>query len=191
MKYVFLSRNQNRFGFNILNSLIKNNFLPDSLVVHKKNFLLDNLILNNFIKFFYGLLRLYYGSKKLYFLKSEIILAKQNSIPIKILNKYNEDKFMQYLINNKIDLIFIGGGCPSLISKKFLRLKNVKIVNLHPSLLPNFKGTSVTRWQKFYNPKFIGATLHYLNQDYDSGKIILQKKINNQFNLTPQELLKD
>ena len=52
MKYVFLSRNQNRFGFNILNSLIKNNFLPDSLVVHKKNFLLDNLILNNFIKFF-------------------------------------------------------------------------------------------------------------------------------------------
>ena len=96
---------------------------------------------------------MYYGSKKLYFLKSEIILAKQNSIPIKILNKYNEDKFMQYLINKKIDLIFIGGGWPSLISK-FLRLKNVKIVNLHPSLLPNFKGTSVTRWQKFYNPKF-------------------------------------
>ena len=66
MKYVFLSRNQNRFGFNILNSLIKNNFLPDSLVVHKKNFLLDNLILNNFIKFF-GLLRLYYGSKNFIF----------------------------------------------------------------------------------------------------------------------------
>ena len=103
---------------------------------------------------------MYYGSKKLYFLNSLIILAKQNSIPIKILNKYNEDKFMQYLINKKIDLIFIGGGWPSLISKKFLRLKNVKIVNLHPSLLPNFKGTSVTRWQKFYNPKFIGATLY-------------------------------
>ena len=57
--------------------------------------------------------------------------------------------------------------------------------------LPNFKGTSVTRWQKFYNPKFIGATLHYLNQDYDSGKIILQKKINNQFNLTHKSFLKD
>ena len=101
--------------------------MPDSLVVHK-NFLLDNLILNNFIKFFYGLLRLYYGSKKLVFFKVKIILAKQNSIPIKILNKYNEDKFMQYLINKKIDLIFIGGGWPSLISKKFLRLKMLKLL---------------------------------------------------------------
>ena len=44
-------------------------------------------------------------------------------------------------------------------------------------MLPNFKGTSVTRWQKFYNPKFIGATLHYLNQDLILEKLYYKKKL--------------
>jgi len=188
MKYVFLSRNQNRFGFNILNLLIKKNFLPECLIVHKKNFFLDNLIFNYFIRFFYGLIRFYYNSKKLHFLESEILLAKKNKISIKTLNNYNEYKILEYLKKEKIKLIFIGGGWPTFINEKFLRLKNVKIVNLHPSYLPSFKGTSVTRWQKFYNPREIGATLHYLSNNYDSGKIILRKKIAHDFNLTPQEL---
>ena len=64
-----------------------------------------------------------------------------------------------------------------ILSKNFIRKFNGKIINIHPSLLPKYKGLN-THFRAIKNKeKFAGCTVHYVTSKLDSGKIILQKKI--------------
>ena len=64
-----------------------------------------------------------------------------------------------------------------LIKKKFILRFKKKILNIHPSLLPKYKGLNTFYRVLKYKEKITGCTIHYVNEKLDAGKIILQKKV--------------
>jgi formyltetrahydrofolate-dependent phosphoribosylglycinamide formyltransferase len=87
-----------------------------------------------------------------------------------------EKKLLGVLLKYKIRLICLAGFM-KILSKKFILKFEGKILNIHPSLLPNYKGLNTHRRVIENNEKFTGCTVHLVNTRLDSGKIILQKKI--------------
>ena len=87
-----------------------------------------------------------------------------------------EKKLLDALVKYKIRLICLAGFM-KILSKKFILKFEGKILNIHPSLLPNYKGLNTHRRVIENKEKFTGCTVHLLNTRLDSGKIILQKKI--------------
>jgi phosphoribosylglycinamide formyltransferase-1 len=87
-----------------------------------------------------------------------------------------EKKILFELKKNQIDLICLAGFM-EILSKNFIDDFRGKILNIHPSLLPKFKGLNTHERALKNNEKFSGCTVHYVNSKLDSGKIILQKKV--------------
>ena len=83
---------------------------------------------------------------------------------------------MVNLKKNKIDLICLAGFM-KILSKKIINKYKNRILNIHPSLLPKYKGLNTHKRVLKNNEKFTGCTVHAVNLKLDSGKIILQKKI--------------
>ena len=106
--------------------------------------------------------------------------AKQNNIKTIVViykNKLKtEKKILSDLSKHNIRLICLAGFM-KILSKKFISKFNGKILNIHPSLLPNYKGLNAHRRVIEKKEKFTGCTVHLVNSRLDSGKIILQKKI--------------
>ena len=106
--------------------------------------------------------------------------ANQFKIKKKIFNfksiKITEKKILELLKKEKIKFICLAGFM-KILSNNFIKKFNGKIINIHPSLLPKYKGLN-THFRVINNKeKFTGCTVHYVSQKLDSGKIILQKKI--------------
>jgi len=87
-----------------------------------------------------------------------------------------EDKILKNLKINKIQFICLAGYM-KVLSKKFIKNFKGKIINIHPSLLPKYKGLNTHEKVIKNKEKYTGCTVHYVNDKLDSGKIILQKKI--------------
>ena len=87
-----------------------------------------------------------------------------------------EKKILLLLKKNKIDLICLAGFM-KILSSNFIKKFTGKILNIHPSLLPKFKGLNTHERAIKNKEKFSGCTVHYVSSKLDSGKIILQKKI--------------
>ena len=106
--------------------------------------------------------------------------AHQFSIMSKILNFQNimiaEKKILTLLKKKKIRFICLAGFM-KILSKDFIKKFNGKVINIHPSLLPKYKGLNTHGRAIANKDKFSGCTVHYVTQKLDSGKIILQKKI--------------
>ena len=64
-----------------------------------------------------------------------------------------------------------------ILSKKFIKNFGYKITNIHPSLLPKYKGINTHERVLRSNDKYSGCTVHFVTSKLDSGKIILQKKV--------------
>jgi len=64
-----------------------------------------------------------------------------------------------------------------VLSKNFIKKFNGKIINIHPSLLPKYKGLNTHKKAIENNDKFAGCSVHFVTPKLDSGKIIMQKKI--------------
>ena len=88
----------------------------------------------------------------------------------------NEKKILDFLKKNQIFLICLAGFM-KILSKNFIRKFNGKILNIHPSLLPKYKGLNTHQRVIDSKEKFSGCTVHFVNSKLDSGKIILQKKV--------------
>ena len=101
----------------------------------------------------------------------------------------SEKKILLLLKKNKIDLICLAGFM-KILSKNFIRNFNGKILNIHPSLLPKFKGLNTHERVINNKEKFSGCTVHYVSSKLDSGKIILQKRIRIRKNDTKKSLAK-
>ena len=106
--------------------------------------------------------------------------ADQFKIKKKIFNFKNyknaEKNISLLLKKEKIRLICLAGFM-KILSKNFIHGFDGKIINIHPSLLPKYKGLN-THFRAINNKdKFSGCTVHYVTAKLDSGKIILQKKI--------------
>ena len=106
--------------------------------------------------------------------------AKRNKIKFLIVDYKNkkkaEKKILENLKKNKINLICLAGFM-KILSKEIINNYKNKILNIHPSLLPKYKGLNTNRRVLKNNEKFTGCTVHIVNSKLDSGKIILQKKI--------------
>ena len=96
---------------------------------------------------------------------------------IKYSNKKNfENRSLKLLKKYNIDLICLAGFM-RILSKKFIKDFSKPILNIHPSLLPKYKGLN-THYKVIKNrEKFSGATVHIVNEKLDAGKIIIQEKV--------------
>ena len=119
--------------------------------------------------------------------------AKRFKIQKKIINYSNinkaENQILKYLNKNKIHLICLAGFM-KVLTAKFIKKFKGKILNIHPSLLPKYKGLNTHQRVLENNEKYSGCTVHYVNTKLDGGKIILQKKIKVYKNDTPKSLAK-
>ena len=106
--------------------------------------------------------------------------AKQYNIKKKIFNfgkaKIAEQKILMQINKNKIEFICLAGFM-KILSKNFIRKFDNKIINIHPSLLPKYKGLNTHERAIKNKDEFAGCTVHYVTEKLDSGKIIMQKKI--------------
>ena len=105
--------------------------------------------------------------------------AKLYKIPFCILdiNKIiNLETILNKLNKKNITLICLAGYM-KILNKKFINKFKKKIINIHPSLLPKYKGLNTFKRVLEDNEKLTGCTIHYVNNDLDSGKIILKKKV--------------
>ena len=105
--------------------------------------------------------------------------ARKWSIPILILDNkrsLSENKALVKLKAYKIDLILLAGYM-KILSKKLIDHYPNKIINIHPSLLPKYKGLNTHQRVLENNETKTGCTVHYVNQEMDGGKIILQREV--------------
>ena len=77
-----------------------------------------------------------------------------------------------------------------ILSKSFIKKFNGKIINIHPSLLPKYKGLNTHNRAIQNRDKFSGCTVHYVTEKLDSGKIIMQRKVKITKKDTPTTLAK-
>ena len=106
-----------------------------------------------------------------------IFYAKKNSIPFLLIDTKSrnyENKLLEYLKKYKISLICLAGYM-KILSKKFLRNYGKKVINIHPSLLPKFKGLNTFSKVLKNKEKKTGCTVHYVDEKLDNGKIISQR----------------
>ena len=106
--------------------------------------------------------------------------AKKFKIKKKILNFKNknlsEKKLLSTLKINRIDMICLAGFM-KILSGNFIKKFKGNILNIHPSLLPKYKGLNTHERVLNNKEKYSGCTVHFVNSKLDSGKIILQKKV--------------
>ena len=119
--------------------------------------------------------------------------AKIYKIKKKILNFKNknlsEKKLLSILKINNVEIICLAGFM-KILSNNFIKKFKGKILNIHPSLLPKYKGLNTHERALNNKEKYSGCTVHFVNSRLDSGKIILQKKVKISKNETKASLAK-
>jgi len=118
---------------------------------------------------------------KIYKIKKKIFNFKKNAS--------SEKKILIELQKNKINLICLAGFM-KILSKNFINNFNGKILNIHPSLLPKYKGLNTHERAIKNKDNYSGCTVHFVNSKLDSGKIINQKKVKINKKDTPKTLAK-
>ena len=118
---------------------------------------------------------------KIFKIKKRVFNFKKKSVA--------EKKILLELKNNNINLICLAGFM-KILSRSFIKNFKGRILNIHPSLLPKFKGLN-THERAIRNKEiYSGCTVHFVNSRLDSGKIILQKKVKIKKYDTPKTLSK-
>ena len=87
-----------------------------------------------------------------------------------------DEQLAQILIHNHVDLVCLAGFL-RLLSPPFVRQFPLRIMNVHPSLLPAFPGLHSQEQALEYGVKITGCTVHFIDEGLDSGPIVLQKTI--------------
>lgn len=90
---------------------------------------------------------------------------------IKELERLLDETFMQ-----EVEFLVLAGFM-RVLSKEFVKKYPKRIINIHPSLLPAFKGTDAIRRAYDYGCKVMGVTIHYVNEKVDEGQIIAQEPL--------------
>jgi len=114
-------------------------------------------------------------------------IAQKKGIKTQVYLEKSKDKFSDYLNTylqeNNIDYII--SFYTKLFTGELLYSYKYKIINLHPSILPAFKGLNSFRDTIQYGTKYVGSTIHFIDEQMDEGKIIIQTvyPINPHFNI--------
>ena len=107
-------------------------------------------------------------------------IAKKHSIPYKFFSSKNKSLFERNCLfeikKRKIKFLCLAGFM-KILSSNFIKSFGRKIVNIHPSLLPKYKGLNTHKEAIKNKEKYSGCTVHFVTSKLDSGKIVSQKKI--------------
>lgn len=180
MKFVYVSKNGNRCGYAILEHLLNAGFTPMAVILPRT--LTPNPFddtstaaseLNNYTA---EVKRL--NGRRLRFTKSLKLLAESNSVPVFHFESIKTLDAWTCLSMLAPDLIVLGGGWHELIPQKIISLPRLGVLNTHPSLLPDFRGRDVHRWQIAAGVEKSGVTIHYIEEYFDSGDIVEQAVVN-------------
>src|SRR4030043_865949 len=87
-----------------------------------------------------------------------------------------DEKIIKRLEEEKIDLVVLAGYM-FLVSQIFVRRFKNRILNIHPALLPSFKGAHGIKDAYEYGVKVTGVTVHFVDEGLDSGPIIIQRAV--------------
>jgi phosphoribosylglycinamide formyltransferase-1 len=119
--------------------------------------------------------------------------AKKFKIKKKIINykdlKNSEIRILNDLNKENINIICLAGFM-KILTANFIKKFKGKIINIHPSLLPKYKGLNTHQRALENKDKYSGCTVHFVNSKLDAGKIILQKKVKILKNDTIEKLSK-
>ena len=118
-------------------------------------------------------------------------IAKKYSIPYKYFStKYKRlfERNSLFEIKKKNIKFLCLAGFIKVLSNNFIKSFHHKIINIHPSLLPKYKGLDTHERVLKNKEKYSGCTVHYVTSELDSGKIILQKRIRIDKNETAHSL---
>ena len=114
---------------------------------------------------------------------SGIDKAKRKNIKTKIINQKDyeskkdfENALTNTLKNQNVDLVCLAGFM-SILSKKFLKEWHRKVINIHPSLLPSFRGKNAVKQALENRVKTAGCSVHFVDEGIDTGEIISQEKV--------------
>lgn len=120
-----------------------------------------------------------------FFSEIKLIITERNSYIHKssFINEYqsiflddiSKEELLKNLFKPKVDMVFSAGF--KYILPKYILEQNLFFLNSHPSYLPKYKGRKAISSAFKSNENYIGSTLHFMNENVDSGKIIYQEKI--------------
>ncbi len=102
--------------------------------------------------------------------------AEKLGIPHTHISSKQEDLIIDVMKAWKVDLIVLAGWM-RIVTPKLINAFPNKIINLHPSLLPKYKGLHAIERALDSNDKMTGVSVHYVNEELDGGEIILQSEV--------------
>lgn len=105
--------------------------------------------------------------------KIKSFLVQRKEFPA---TKTFEAAIIRHLKREKIDLVVLAGFM-RILSPAFVRAYKGRIINIHPALLPSFKGTQAIKDAFNYGTKITGVTVHFVDEKVDHGPIILQEAV--------------
>ena len=103
-------------------------------------------------------------------------IAKKHDIPYRIIHETNGEEFLANVRVLKPDLI-VSYSAPQIIKEPLLSYPKYGIINVHGSLLPDYRGCLPSFWYLYNGEKYAGATVHYMSEKIDDGGILKQEKI--------------
>ena len=109
--------------------------------------------------------------------------AKKSNIAYRIIKvsdyenkEYFEEEIINTIIKHDIELVVMAGWM-KIMSSKFVKAFKNKIINIHPSLLPSFKGNNAIKEALKNGSKITGCSVHYVEPEVDSGSLIMQAAV--------------
>tara|TARA_B100000989_G_scaffold298738_1_gene289512 strand:- start:3352 stop:4071 length:720 start_codon:yes stop_codon:yes gene_type:complete len=110
-------------------------------------------------------------SKNYFHINQDIFkIIKKNKVKYFLVENHNGKKCFDYIKKEKINIL-VNCGTPRKIEKRIINSVKHGVLNVHPGILPKYKGRTCVEWSIFNNDK-VGNTLHLMNENYDSGPII-------------------
>lgn len=191
MRILFVTRHLNRSGFAILRRLIQERFNVCGVLVKEQKSAWLSPWKRHIARAMYLVECQYYRCNPLKVTESEALLAKSAGLNVIGVQSIKSDLTLERLKEVAPDIIVVGGGWHELIPPAVFNLPRLGCINTHPSLLPDFRGTSITRWQILEGAQVSGCTIHYVNEAFDAGNILEQRKLDVRPGITPQELFGD
>ena len=104
-------------------------------------------------------------------------VAEHYSIPFYPCQNINEPDFLEFLLHELNPDVIVSMQNPQIFKKTILGLPRLGCINVHPSLLPKYRGPAPIFWVLAYNEVETGVTVHYMDEKIDNGDIILQSRV--------------
>ena len=188
MKLLYVTRHFNHSGYVILERLLREGFRIEAVLLHRDRNPWRRPWMRPFLLAGYRTKCAWYRCRPLKTVASEELLAKEHGIPTLLVDSIKDDFCFAAIKSLAPDLIVLGGGWHELLPERIYALPPLGCINTHPSLLPEFRGTSITRWQVLHGVDRSGSVIHCVDAHFDAGSVLAVKEIPVHEQMTPQEL---